>query len=145
MSTVNSSTTATSSTQNVASSLTQSLDPTAFLKLFTTELSNQDPTKPMDDSTFLNQIAEISQVQTMGELQQSLGGLTTSLSSLVNSSQINDGTGMLGKTVQYTDATGASQQGVVNSMAINSDGSINLSIGGSTVPMTSVQQVFPTP
>jgi len=57
------------------------LDQADFLKLMTTQLKNQDPTKPMDNAQFLGQIAQFSTVTGIQELQQSFAGLATSLQS----------------------------------------------------------------
>lgn len=42
-----------------------------FLKLMTTQLQNQDPTKPMESGEFFNQIAQFSMVAGVEELQSS--------------------------------------------------------------------------
>lgn len=57
------------------------LDQSDFLKLMTTQLKNQDPTKPMDNAQFLGQIAQFSTVSGIQALQESFSGLATSLQS----------------------------------------------------------------
>lgn len=49
----------------------QSLGQNAFLKLLSTQLSNQDPTSPQDNSQFLAQLAQFSTVQGVNNLQSS--------------------------------------------------------------------------
>ena len=41
----------------------QQLNQEDFLKLLTTQLSNQDPLKPMDDTQFIAQMAQFSSLQ----------------------------------------------------------------------------------
>jgi flagellar basal-body rod modification protein FlgD len=46
-----------------ASQVQQQMGPDAFLKLLTTELQNQDPEKPMDDTQSVAQLAQFSALQ----------------------------------------------------------------------------------
>jgi len=59
----------------------QQLGQEEFLKLMTTQLQNQDPTKPMDNAQFLGQIAQFSTVSGIQQLQESFSGLATSMQS----------------------------------------------------------------
>lgn len=49
----------------------QQLDQQAFLKLLSTQLSNQDPLSPQDDQQFLAQLAQFSSVEGINNLQTS--------------------------------------------------------------------------
>jgi flagellar basal-body rod modification protein FlgD len=53
----------------------------AFLKLMTTQLSNQDPFEPMDNGDFLAQMAQFGTVNGVNELVTSFADLTSSLQS----------------------------------------------------------------
>ena len=55
------------------------LGQTDFLNLMMTELKNQDPTKPMDSSSFLGQLAQFGTVSGLANLQTSFDSLKTSL------------------------------------------------------------------
>ncbi|MEK7322162.1 MAG: flagellar hook assembly protein FlgD [Pseudomonadota bacterium] len=66
-----------------------------FLKLMTTQLKNQDPTKPMDNSAFLGQIAQFSSVTGIQEMQASVKQLVETLSS----NQTMQAASLVGKTV----------------------------------------------
>lgn len=79
------------------------LDQNAFLKLMMTQLKNQDPTKPMDSSAFLGQIAQFSTVSGIGELQKSFGTLSTAL----QSNQALQSSTMVGRTVMVEGRTAA--------------------------------------
>ena len=45
------------------------------------QLKNQDPTSPVDSNTFLSQLASLSEVQGITQLNTSFGALSSSLSS----------------------------------------------------------------
>ena len=52
-----------------------------FLTLMLAQLKNQDPTSPIDSNTFLTQLAQLSQVQGIQQLNTSFSALSSSLSS----------------------------------------------------------------
>ncbi len=133
--------TSTSSVANTASNLSKSMNADTFMKMFTTELANQNPMSPMDTAQFLNQFSQITQVQSVTELTQSMGKFQNIMSSLLNSSNANQGVGLLGKTVNFTDPNGQPASGLVSAMAIAPDGSVKLNVNGAAVDLTSVTQV----
>ncbi|KAF1005514.1 MAG: Basal-body rod modification protein FlgD [Luteibacter sp.] len=57
----------------------QTLSQSDFLKLMVTQMTNQDPTKPMDSTQMVAQMAQFSQVAATQELQQSFDGLSKNL------------------------------------------------------------------
>jgi len=59
----------------------QELGQEAFLKLMTTQLTHQDPNKPMENGDFLAQMAQFSTVTGIGELNDSFSEFASSLSS----------------------------------------------------------------
>lgn len=67
--------------QSASSTPSNKLGQQDFLKLMTTQLSNQDPTKPMDSANFLNQMAQFSTVSGIGDLQTSFKQLATEMAS----------------------------------------------------------------
>jgi flagellar basal-body rod modification protein FlgD len=71
-----SSTSATSSTSGTSAASLQN----TFLQLLVTQMQNQDPTNPMDSSQMTSQLAEISTVQGISQLNTSLSSLSTQLS-----------------------------------------------------------------
>ena len=93
------------------------VDYESFLKLLVAEMKNQDPTSPMDTSQYMSQFAQLSTVEQAMQTN-------TKLDSLLSSQSLSQANGLIGKTVSFTDATGASFSGKVVSVAINSDGSI---------------------
>ncbi len=59
----------------------QELGQEAFLKLMTTQLTHQDPNKPMENGDFLAQMAQFSTVTGIGELNKSFTEFSSSISS----------------------------------------------------------------
>jgi flagellar hook assembly protein FlgD len=51
----------------------------AFLKLLVTQLQNQDPVKPKDDTEFISQLATFSSLDKLGAIEESVKTLGTDL------------------------------------------------------------------
>jgi flagellar basal-body rod modification protein FlgD len=71
----------TSSSSNSLATTGTTLGGTDFLTLMLAQLQNQDPTNPVDSSTFLTQLSELSEVQGITQLNTSFTALSNSLSS----------------------------------------------------------------
>jgi len=59
----------------------QELGQEQFLKLLTTQMTHQDPNKPMDNGDFLAQMAQFSTVEGIGDLNKSFSEFSSSLTS----------------------------------------------------------------
>lgn len=66
-----------------------------FLELMIAQLKNQDPFKAMDPSQFLGQLAQFGTVSGIQEMQAAFG----TLSDAMRSSQVLDGSAMIGRDV----------------------------------------------
>lgn len=84
-----------------ASSIGSQLGEDAFLKLLTTQLRNQNPLNPMDDTQSVAQLAQFSSVQATNELK-------SSFTSFQSNFAVMQSAGLIGKAVsaQTTDASG---------------------------------------
>jgi flagellar basal-body rod modification protein FlgD len=56
------------------------LDQTAFLRLMTTQLKQQDPFNPMDNTQMVAQMAQFSSVAGISEMNTSLRGIAAQIS-----------------------------------------------------------------
>jgi flagellar basal-body rod modification protein FlgD len=104
-------------TSSTATNSTNSVDYNTFLQLLVAEMKNQDPTNPMDTAQYMSQFAQLSTVEQAMQTN-------AKLDALLSSQSLSQADGLIGKTVSFTDSTGASFSGKVVSISINSDGSI---------------------
>ncbi len=96
-------------------SITSQLGPTAFLTLLTTQLSNQDPLNPMDDTQSVSQLAQFSALQASQNLESSFSNFQSNFAVLQTAQ-------LIGKTVTVntTDGNGnsSSLSGTVGSISV---------------------------
>jgi flagellar basal-body rod modification protein FlgD len=114
---VTSATDTTRSSSTSSTTTTNSVDYNTFLQLLVAEMKNQDPTNPMDTSQYMSQFAQLSTVEQAMQTN-------AKLDALLSSQSLSQADGLIGKTVSFTDSTGASFSGKVVSVSINTDGSI---------------------
>ena len=88
------------------------LDYQSFLKLLVAQMKNQDPTKPMDSTEYVAQLATFSNVE------QAINA-NKKLDELIQDSRISHGVGLIGRQVTSLDGLGA---GTVESVRFMSDG-----------------------
>ena len=104
-----------------------------FFKLFLAQLKNQDPTKPMDDKEFIAQLAQFSLIDTMQQVQKSLGG-----------TQLAQSAALIGHHVLGHDTTGVAVDGVVDRVVQDEKG-ILLVVGTQIVDPAAVTSVTEEP
>lgn len=88
----------------------QTLDADVFMKLLVTQLTNQDPSSPMDTNEM---IAQTTQLASMEQLT-ALAATTTESFAL---SMRQTAAALIGQEAQYVDADGVTQSGVVSSVS----------------------------
>ncbi len=88
---------------------------TNFLTLMLAQLKNQDPTSPVDSSTFLTQLAQLSEVQGITSLNTSFGALSSSFSA----GQALQASSLLGHHALVTSSTAQLAAGGTVSGAVN--------------------------
>ena len=105
-----------------------SLGGTDFLTLMLAQLKNQDPTSPVDSNTFLSQLASLSQVQGITQLNTSFSSLSSSLVSnqAMQASSLLGHQALVGSTTA-TLAAGATVSGAVKIPQTTSDAVLNIS------------------
>src|SRR3954454_9777566 len=93
-----------------------------FLKLLVGQLQHQDPLAPSDDQQWIGQMAAFSQLE-----QVSNTAATTQ--KIVDTLNVNGTLSLIGHSVTYLDESGASHDGVVQTVDMT-DGQASLTVGG---------------
>ena len=94
----------------------------AFLKLLTTQLTHQDPLKPMDDSQFMGQMAQFSTLEQITNMANANSAMADNLA-------FNKSVSLIGRTVTYLDADDQPHTGTVDRVT-TTDGKPALTVGG---------------
>jgi flagellar basal-body rod modification protein FlgD len=97
-----------------------------FLKLLVAQMKNQDPTKPMDATQQVTQLAQFSRVEQAVQMN-------AKLEQLLASSSLSQADGIIGRTVTSPDGK---VSGVVESVRIYSDGMVAKLKGGAELIIT---------
>lgn len=105
-----------------------------FLTLLVTQLKNQDPLNPLDNETFVAQLAQFSTVSGISSTNDKLDALSSLTASNVR-------TGALGWIGRGVD-DGKGSAGTVTSVSIADDNSLTLTLdSGKTLSAASVQRM----
>jgi flagellar basal-body rod modification protein FlgD len=115
------------------------LDIDAFLKLLISELQNQDPLDPMQNSEMLQQIGQIRQIGATDELTQTLGGLSSNQELVTASS-------LIGRTVRGLADDASSIDGVVDRITVETNAeigsrSVKVHVGEKTMDMKNIREI----
>jgi flagellar basal-body rod modification protein FlgD len=106
----------------------------AFLQLLVAQLQYQDPSKPVDTSSFMNETATLTQVQSSEQTAQ------VSLD-MLSAQRAQTASSLVGHTVRYTGADGNLVTGYVSAATI-STAKPTLRIGTADVDLSQIQQVL---
>lgn len=120
------------STQSESRTTGTTLDKDAFLSILVSQLQNQDPLSPMEDTDFIAQMAQFSSLEQMQQLNSSFSA--------------NQAAGMIGQYV-YAEIVDEDTNetvpvfGKVDGISM-SDGQTYLYIGDTKVPVDDVMEVY---
>lgn len=107
------------------------LDKDAFLRLLLAQLQHQDPMNPMEDTEFISQQAQFTQIEKMEQMNQLLS----------TSAQISQASSLVGKYVSIQRDDGSIAIGKVDSVLIGSDG-VGVNVGEQTFGMDQVFKIY---
>ncbi|MHA6205485.1 flagellar hook assembly protein FlgD [Dyella soli] len=116
----NSTTTGSSSSgaSNVSSALSNTMTQADFLKLMTAQLQAQDPTNPVDNSQFVSQMAQFSQLSSTQQLDTDLQSLASNINAAMQTSQVLSSSNLVNREVLVPSGTmgfdGSTVGGAVN-------------------------------
>ena len=124
---------ATNGTQNAASK--SQADYNSFLKLLVAEMKNQDPTKPMDSTQYIAQLAQFSQVEQSVQIN-------TRLDQILQGSALAQADALIGRTVISPDGK---TSGVVAEVRLYKDGVVAVLTDGKQVVINPGVSIKATP
>ncbi len=110
----------------------QQLGKDDFLKLLITQLTNQDPTSPMEDTQFISQMAQFSSLEQMTNMNESFN----KMASMINSSQAAS---TLGRTVEI-DIGDTTTQGVVEATSFGTNPQVM--VNGMYYDMAKIKAIY---
>jgi flagellar basal-body rod modification protein FlgD len=122
----------------------QDLDINQFLKLMVSELMNQDPLNPMDNTQLVQQIGELRSIAASDQL-------TTSLQSLQTQQSLTTAASLIGKQVSALDSKNNNVSGTISAVTVqvdqtnNNKRSYQVKIGDKTVDLNNIREVDGSP
>ena len=118
------------------------LDINQFLQLMITELTNQDPLNPMDNTQLVQQIGEIRQISATTQLSDTLSAVQAGQSLTTASSLI--GKKVTALTTDQQNVTGKVDKVTVDVDPKNADKrTYSIHIGDKSIPLANVREVQP--
>lgn len=108
-------------------------DKQTFLALLVAQLRYQDPSNPTDSSQFMAQTAQFTALEKMQDVADRMNQLVFSQTAFGASN-------LVGRTVTYLGADGASATGVVHGVTFGSAGP-ELQVDGTKIALAAVQSV----
>ena len=108
----------------------QTMDKDVFLKLLVAQMSNQDPSSPMDTNAMMAQTTQLAMMEQITAMTT-----TTNESFALNMRQA--AAAFLGREASYVDADGVTQTGTVTKVSFE-QGVPTVTIGDKSIPLDAV-------
>jgi flagellar basal-body rod modification protein FlgD len=105
-----------------------------FMKVLLTQLTYQDPLKPMDNQQFMAQIAQFT---TLEQTQS----LNTNIQALLNNQSSLQSVGLIGRTVDIKTDTGPLTGTVTGLSLAGSSPTLTLSVSGASISGVGLNQI----
>ncbi|MGK5172017.1 flagellar hook assembly protein FlgD [Geodermatophilus sp. CPCC 205761] len=106
-----------------------------FLKLLVAQLRHQDPSNPADSSQMMSQTAVFTQVE-------KLEAIATQNAAMLALQRSSSAGALVGRVVAYTDESGETKTGAVNSVRLATDtAEATAYIGGVAVPVARITEI----
>ncbi len=120
---------------NVDSTSGGSFNDNPFLTLLIAQLRNQTPLEPVDNASFMQQVATFSSMEEQRDLNANMLKLLDLQTLLARLQGLSEGSALLGKEVTYTIDGNRTGKGEVNSVYINEEGEVRMRIGDDDISM----------
>jgi flagellar basal-body rod modification protein FlgD len=128
-----SSNTAANTAGTTAATAKNTLTTQDFLQLLSTQMQNQDPLQPMDDSAYLAQMAQFTSLQQVSTLSTTISQMSSNQQSLAASNY-------LGQVVTMSDGNNSKVSGTVTAVDLSGT-TPTLQVNGTYYPLTSLLSV----
>jgi flagellar basal-body rod modification protein FlgD len=118
-----------------------SVDLDQFLNLMITELQNQDPLSPTDNSQLLQQMTQIREIGATNELSKTLTSFATT-------QELTTASGLIGRRINALDDEANPVDGVVERVSVQVDEQdrnirdVKVHIGSSIVDISNVREIL---
>jgi flagellar basal-body rod modification protein FlgD len=109
-----------------------------FLDLLVTQLRNQTPLEPVDNSSFMNQMAQYSSMTEQKQLNDNLLRLLDYQGALARLQGLSEGSALLGKEITFVVDGGKKETGVVESVFVDDQGEVKMRVGEKEVALRQV-------
>jgi len=110
-----------------------------FLTLLTEQLKNQTPLEPVDNESFMNQMASYTSMEEQRSLNSNMLKLLDYQGALARAQGLSEGSALLGKEISYATDDGKTASGTVQSIYVAETGDVRLKLAdGKEVDMRSV-------
>jgi len=134
------------------SSLSSEISMENFLTLFVTQLQNQNPLDPTDNTEFMSQLAQFSTLEQEQQQTEYLSNMNSIGSASLQLDQISLASSFIGKTIKYSSddssdsesSSGSSSEtltGVVEGVKLEEDGTVSFIIDGESVSISNFIEV----
>jgi flagellar basal-body rod modification protein FlgD len=114
-----------------------------FLNLLVAQLQNQNPLEPMDNSDMTAQLAQISSLQQMEEMNgylEAVAGEDSPFAAALVAAEGRYATSLIGKEVTFQADDGTALSGTVTGVE-RLDGQFVLQVGDRRVPLDAVREI----
>ncbi len=114
-----------------------------FLGMLITEMQNQDPLNPMDNSQLLTQISQIRQIGSTNQL-------TDTLTTLAIGQELTMASSLIGRNVKALDDNAKDIEGSVDRVSVKTDAEnpnnrqVKVHIGDSIVDIKNIREIVPS-
>jgi len=130
----------TPSTRGQANDLRE-VDMDQFLQLLISEMQNQDPLDPMDNSQILEQIGQIREISATNQLSDTLEAVLTGQNMATAS-------GLIGKRIQALSDSAEQVEGVVDRVSMEHDASngsvrtLRIHVGDQDIRLENIREII---
>lgn len=134
------STTSSDTTKSSASNIS-AMDIDSFLTLMITELQNQDPLDPMENSEMLQQISQMRSISSSDKL-------TATLDAVLLGQNVTTASSLIGKEISALTDEGESIEGLIDRVTVtpsedDAPAAVKVHVGDYTVSLSNVREILP--